>query len=74
MLIVSTIFREMMNKPEEPDPCGGSQACDISRNFSSSCITVRPERYCLTLRDIMVCVVKKILGLVSELKRHTLTI
>ena len=42
-----------------PDPCGGSQTWDISRNFSSSCIMVRFDRYCFTLRDIMDCVTNK---------------
>ena len=42
-----------------PDPCGGSQTFDISRNFSSSCMTVRFDKYCFTLRDIMDCVTKQ---------------
>lgn len=39
-----------------PDPCGGSQTFDMSLSFSSSCIMVRFDRYCFTLRDIMDCV------------------
>ena len=47
------------DKVNLPDPCGGSQTFDISRNFSSSCMTVRFDKYCFTLRDIMDCVTKQ---------------
>ena len=50
---------ERSSRVNLPDPWGGSQTCDMSRNFSSSCIMVRFDRYCFTLRDIMDCVTNK---------------